>query len=672
MKPEDVCYNCFREREKDAAGSCPYCGYNPEQDREKYPLALPHGTVLNGRYITGRVLGQGGFGVTYVASDWKTGQRVAVKEYLPDTMATRTEGRSVSAYSGDRGESFLYGKECFLKEAQTLAEFIGNPNIVRVHSYFEEYGTAYFVMDYVEGTSFQEYIRNHGGKIPWQEAERILLPIMDALGAVHERGIVHRDVTPDNIYLTEDGTVKLLDFGAARYSLGDRSRSLDVVLKHGFAPKEQYTRHGRQGPYTDVYTVAASFYYAVTGRKPPDSIDRLEEDDLVPPRSLGVDIPVEVEDAVLKGLGVQPADRYQNMTEFKEALLPDQKKEPEEEPGTRKEEPEKSLKQKEIPSGDIRIGKKKLGIIVGCAAGGAALIVLAVCLIIFLAGGSSGGSGVAESGEKTGKSGNVLEAADFYTPEPDVTPGLTVTPDPVATSDPDVTPGSTAAPEQKTYTYSCGASLESIELKQGKEKGASLDSVKNSTTFFVGDFIYCNFSCSETGVIKAITWQLYRENGTLVETETDNAVTTYSSWRNHYSTTLLRLSEGNYYFQVTPTDINGKNLKSLTCKFALKKKVVPSSTAASTSKSSGYILPGSNRKYYSAGTIKKMSAYKLRLARNEIYARHGYIFEDAGLRKYFVAKTWYKPRKKNVSDRSLNKFEKKNIKLLQKYEKKKK
>ncbi len=574
MKPDNVCYNCFQEQEKDAIGCCPHCGYDPEQDKGKYPLALPHGTVLNGRYITGRVLGQGGFGVTYIASDWKTGQRVAVKEYLPDTMATRAEGCSVSAYSGDRGESFLYGKECFLKEAQTLAEFIGNPNIVRVHSYFEEYGTAYFVMDYVEGTSFQEYIREHGGKIPWQEAEKILLPVMDALEAVHEKGIVHRDVTPDNIFITEDGTVKLLDFGAARYSLGDRSRSLDVVLKHGFAPKEQYTRHGRQGAYTDVYTVAASFYYAVTGRKPPDSIDRLEEDDLVPPRSLGVDIPVEVEDAVLKGLGVQPADRYQNMTEFKGALLPAQKKEPEKEAEDQKEKMGNSPQQEKKPSGDIQIGKKKLGVIVGCTAGGAALVVLAVCLIFFLSGRSTGGSGVAESGKKTVETGNVPGAAGFPTTEPAATPEQTITPEPA------VTPGSAAAPGEKTYTYSCGVSLESIELESGKDKGASLDSVKCSSTFFVGDFIYCNFSCSETGVIKTLTWQLFKEDGTLIDAETDRAATTYSSWRSHYSTTLLHLSEGNYYFQVTPTDINGKVLKALTCNFSLIKKPEPSHTGS--------------------------------------------------------------------------------------------
>ena len=315
-----VCYNCFAELEQGTT-VCPHCGFNPEDDKGKYPLALPYGTVLNGKYITGRVLGQGGFGVTYIASDYQTKQRVAIKEYLPDTMATRVETYTVSAYSGTRGESFQYGKECFLEEAKTLAEFIGNPNIARIYTYFEENGTAYFAMEYVEGISLQDHVKKSGGKLNWQEAEKCLLPIMDALESVHSKGIIHRDVTPDNIFITKDEIVKLLDFGAARYSLGDRSRSLDVVLKHGFAPKEQYTRHGRQGPFTDVYTVAASFYYTITGRKPPDSIDRLEEDDLIPPSSLGIDIPVGVEDAILRGMGVQPIDRFQTMTEFKRALL---------------------------------------------------------------------------------------------------------------------------------------------------------------------------------------------------------------------------------------------------------------------------------------------------------------------------------------------------------------
>ncbi len=287
---------------------------------EKYPLALPQGTILAGQYIIEEVLGQGGFGITYKASDYKTGQKVAVKEFFPDSMATRTQ-TTVTPFAGDRAESFAYGKGCFLQEAETLAEFIGNENIVRVHSYFEENGTAYFVMDFVEGISFDQYIKEHGGRISYEETEKILLPVMDALAAVHSRGIIHRDVTPDNIYITKDKTVKLLDFGAARYSLGDKSRSLDVVLKHGFAPKEQYTRRGKQGPFTDVYTLGASFYFAITGRRPPDSIDRMDEDELISPGNLGVAISESQEDAILKAMSVQPSERFQSMGAFKQALV---------------------------------------------------------------------------------------------------------------------------------------------------------------------------------------------------------------------------------------------------------------------------------------------------------------------------------------------------------------
>ena len=313
-----TCSNCFAEI-PDGESTCPVCGYSSDKDSGKYPMALPAGTVLNGRYILGRTLGQGGFGITYVAKDHKTGNLVAVKEYFPETLATRTTDKTISAYTDQREENFSYGKECFLKEAETLAQFIGNPNIVRVYSYFEENNTAYFVMDYVDGVSLRDYLKEHG-KISWEEAKKLLFPIMDALSEVHSKGIIHRDVTPDNIYITKDGVVKLLDFGAARYSLGDRSRSLDVVLKPGFAPREQYSRHSRQGPYTDVYALAATYYFAITGRLPPDSIDRQDHDELILPSSLGVKIPPEEEDALCKGLSVSSLERFQNMEEFKQAI----------------------------------------------------------------------------------------------------------------------------------------------------------------------------------------------------------------------------------------------------------------------------------------------------------------------------------------------------------------
>ena len=314
-----ICYNCFQE--KGDSPVCPHCHYNEAVNRERFPMALPCGVEIGNAYTLGRVLGQGGFGITYIAKDNYNGARVAIKEYFPDSMATRSSSQTVSAYTGERGEGFTYGKQCFLEEAKTLATFIGNPSIVRVYRYFEENNTAYFVMEYVEGTSLKDYLRSHGGKISFDEAKRILIPVMDALSAVHAKGIVHRDISPDNIIITKDGKVKLLDFGAARYSIGDMSRSLDVVLKHGYAPREQYSRHGRQGPFTDVYSLAATFYRAITGIIPQDSIDRLDNDMLVTPRAFCSDLTPQGEFALYKGLGVQPGDRFQSTVQFKECLL---------------------------------------------------------------------------------------------------------------------------------------------------------------------------------------------------------------------------------------------------------------------------------------------------------------------------------------------------------------
>ncbi len=155
---QETCFNCFRPRDGET-GPCPHCGYAPVADQGKYPFALPHGSILAGQFITGRVLGQGGFGITYLARDNKLNVKVAIKEFLPDSMAVRSVGdHQVTVYTGQREENFRYGMDRFLDEARVLAKFQGNPNIVGVRSYFEENGTAYFVMDYIEGESFKAYI----------------------------------------------------------------------------------------------------------------------------------------------------------------------------------------------------------------------------------------------------------------------------------------------------------------------------------------------------------------------------------------------------------------------------------------------------------------------------------------------------------------------------------
>ena len=316
---QHLCYNCFSQREN-PEGPCPYCGFDLEENAKKFPVALRAGTLLNDRYIVGRVLGQGGFGITYVAFDTQLQAKVAVKEYMPSDMATRVEGTTVSVMMDTRAEDFTYGAERFQEEARTLAKFIGHPNIAGVSSYFDQNDTSYFVMDYIEGVSFKSYIANNGGKVSVDETLNVMIPVLRALTAVHAEGFIHRDVTPDNIYISKDGNVKLLDFGSARYSIGDKSKSLDVILKVGYAPKEQYSRRGRQGPYTDVYSCAACFYAALTGFLPPESLERLDQDELVPVSRAGIDIPDWLDRAILKGLAVQPEDRFQSAAEFLDAV----------------------------------------------------------------------------------------------------------------------------------------------------------------------------------------------------------------------------------------------------------------------------------------------------------------------------------------------------------------
>ena len=383
-----LCYNCFREI-PEQEGACPYCGFDLKENEKMYPGALRAGTVLKGRYLLGRVLGQGGFGITYLAWDESLKARVAVKEYMPGELATRLEHRQVVVRTAARQEEFAYGQERFKEEARILAKFMGQPNIAGVTDYFDENGTSYFVMDYIEGISFKTYIAQAGGRVSPEEALDVMIPVLRALTAVHGEGLIHRDVTPDNIYITKDGNVKLLDFGSARYSLGDKSKSLDVILKVGYAPKEQYIRRGRQGPYTDVYSCAACLYAAITGYLPPESLERLDHDTLVPPSEAGAEIPLYLERAILKGLAVQPEDRFQTAGEFLEAL---ESQNVVELTGSGREE---TLQKQQVRSQE----KRKKGRLAAAVCGIGAL---ALAAVLFLGTGQSGTPDSAPASEPAG------------------------------------------------------------------------------------------------------------------------------------------------------------------------------------------------------------------------------------------------------------------------------
>lgn len=309
------CPGCFQL--KGGAAVCPHCGYDEATPRS--PLFLPHGMILGGQYRVGRVLGRpGGFGITYLGWDVNLQQRVAIKEYLPRELAARTqENLEVSAHTAEDRRGFEFGKEQFLREARIVAK-LDHPNIVRVRNFFNAYSTAYLVMDYYEGMTLGDYLTSVRTRLEPALAIPLIKPVLDGLQYVHERGLVHRDLKPHNIYLAAVGRPIVLDFGAARQAAGDRVQSLSVVLTEGYAPLEQYQRRAIQGPWTDVYGAAATLFRMLTGHAPPIALDRIGQD---PMESGGwAGIPESLIPALRQALAVRPNERYQSAAEFRVAL----------------------------------------------------------------------------------------------------------------------------------------------------------------------------------------------------------------------------------------------------------------------------------------------------------------------------------------------------------------
>jgi len=315
-----LCMGCMSVLEN-ALSPCPFCGYD-----ETAPLPETHRlrpkSILNGKYLVGRALGEGGFGITYLGWDLNLNVRVAIKEYFPAGLVTRRDSAASAAarpFTGPRHDIFVKGRDSFLEEARSLARFRSLPGIVSVNDFFTENGTAYIVMEYIEGQTLKEYLARSGGALPAGRVFALMRPVLTSLMRVHSDGMIHRDISPDNIMLDNEGSAKLLDFGAAR-DFSDGERSVSVLLKPGYTPVEQYQSRGVQGPYTDVYAVCATMYKMITGQTPPDALDRLEADTLEPPSRLGFSIDAEAERALMKGLAVSRQDRYQTVEELYAAL----------------------------------------------------------------------------------------------------------------------------------------------------------------------------------------------------------------------------------------------------------------------------------------------------------------------------------------------------------------
>ncbi len=296
---------------------CPDCGGDLTW-KGQTGIDLPVGTVLTGgnglrSFLVGAARGKGGFGITYIAVETHSHRRVAIKEYFPTRCAFRAgNGVSVQAMTS-QDDAFRGGMKSFLEEARMLLAQEDLPTVVKVIDYFQANGTAYLAMEYLDGVPLHTKMQQFGGRIPADQ----LLPRMERLirdmGQLHQRGVIHRDVSPDNIMWMPDGGLKLLDFGSARST--EDGKSMTVLLKQGFSPIEQYRSRG-QGPFTDVYALSATIYYCLTGVIPPSAVERLDEDPLQPPNALGAGLSARQEEALLWGLAVQPRDRPQTMDEF--------------------------------------------------------------------------------------------------------------------------------------------------------------------------------------------------------------------------------------------------------------------------------------------------------------------------------------------------------------------
>lgn len=308
--------NCMEEN-KEELPVCPHCGFC-EAENPALPHQLPYHTVLNGKYMVGKAIGEGGFGITYIGWDLNLGIKVAIKEFYPEGFVGRygDDSYTVRSFQGDSTVFFQKGKDKFLEEARSLGKFMNLPGIVSVKDFFLQNNTVYIVMEYLEGQSLKAYAKEHEGKVERDELLEIMKPVIESLVEVHKSGLIHRDISPDNIMICKDGNVKLIDFGAARETSPKGEKTLSVMLKKGYSPEEQYRTHGEQGTWTDVYAMCATIYAMLTGVKPDEPLDRMENETLKAPSEYGVKLTKRQENVLLKGLEIKASDRVQTMEEL--------------------------------------------------------------------------------------------------------------------------------------------------------------------------------------------------------------------------------------------------------------------------------------------------------------------------------------------------------------------
>ena len=307
-----MCSFCFSTLMQ-GTDSCPVCG--SMKKIRTMPEVLPCGTILHGRYVLGKTLGKGGFSITYTAYDSRTDSVVAVKEFFPSDIAKRNaDGIIVTARTNKEEAVYKQGMKHFYEEAQILSS-LRHPNIVNIYNLYSENGTVYYTMEYLRGSDLRQFVNSKGGKIKEEDLIPIIACVAEALQTVHENRLLHRDIAPDNIFLSEDGTVKLIDFGAAKDIGISGNKSFSIILKQGFAPMEQYQRRGNQGPWTDIYALGSTMYYCLNGKMPPFAAERINDP------VLKIECSDNMALLISDAMALKPEDRIRSIKEFKQRLF---------------------------------------------------------------------------------------------------------------------------------------------------------------------------------------------------------------------------------------------------------------------------------------------------------------------------------------------------------------
>ena len=321
MKIENICINCMKEKASHGT-KCEYCGFDLTTAVIPAHHLKPF-SILAGKYLVGRAIGEGGFGITYIGMDLNLEMRVAIKEYYPNGSAVRDingEGATVQSQSRESRALYENGREKFINEAKTLAKCVDFPEIVTVKDFFKENNTAYIVMEYIDGKTLRTYLNEKGSRISVNETINMMKPLICSLGKVHKMNLIHRDISPDNIMICKDRSIKILDFGGARDFVANGDKSLSVMMKPGYTPEEQYRTGKEQGPWTDVYALCATMYRCITGQIPQAAWERVSKDNLKPITELQPNCSGEVAYVIQKGLSVYKKDRWQSMEELYDSL----------------------------------------------------------------------------------------------------------------------------------------------------------------------------------------------------------------------------------------------------------------------------------------------------------------------------------------------------------------